>query len=79
MYNTDVSQLCVFVRIVEDFEIWYEFLTILPFKERTTGSIVSEIPMNKLISAPTDGAPAMLGERNECIALPWKSGLFVYL
>lgn len=76
----DVAQLCVFIRMVfEDMSAKEELLTILPLKGHTRGEdifnafmgFVSEtkLPLFKLISITTDGAPAMMGRNSGFIAL----------
>ncbi|CAL9685305.1 unnamed protein product [Knipowitschia caucasica] len=76
----DVSQLCVFIRMVfEDMSAKEELLSILPMKGHTRGEdifnafmeLVTKIklPLFKLISMTTDGAPAMTGRTNGFIAL----------
>jgi len=78
--NSDMSQLSIFVRFVfSDSTVKEEYLKILPVKERTRGEdiynvlkefIISEnIPLKKLVSITTDGAPSMVGYERGCLAL----------
>ena len=68
----DVAQLCVFVRMVfDDLSVKEELLTILPLKGHMRGTDIfqvlmafvnkSQLPLFKLVSITTDGAPAMVG------------------
>ena len=68
----DVAQLCVFIRMVfGDMTAKEELLTILPLKGHTRGSDIfdtfmefvskSNLPLFKLTSITTDGAPSMVG------------------
>jgi hypothetical protein len=67
----DVAQLCLFVRYYLDNKYNEQLLTVLPLTERTTGEDLytalkaylqnQEIPMEKIISVATDGAPSMVG------------------
>nr|XP_055065219.1 general transcription factor II-I repeat domain-containing protein 2A-like [Misgurnus anguillicaudatus] len=83
----DVAQLCVFIRMVfVDMSAKEELLTILPLKGHTRGEgifnafmgFVSEtkLPLFKLISITTDGAPAMMGRTSGFIALCKESESF---
>lgn len=76
----DVAQLCVFIRMVfDDMSANEELLTILPLKAHTRGEDIfnafmgfvteTKLPLFKLISITTDGAPAMIGRTNGFIAL----------
>lgn len=73
--NMDIAQLSVFVRFfLNGCGFTEQLLTVLPLEDKTTGekiynSITSflrkhEIPMEKIISVSTDGAPAMSGAVN---------------
>ncbi|KAJ4927678.1 hypothetical protein JOQ06_015481, partial [Pogonophryne albipinna] len=77
---TDTAQLGVFVRMVfTDFTVKEAFLALIPLKERTRGEDVYKafkdyvreykIPIHKIVSFTTDGAPAMLGVRSGFVAL----------
>lgn len=77
---TDTAQLAVFVRMVfSDFTIKEDFLVLIPMKERTRGEDVynafkdfvleKKIPIQKLVSITTDGAPAMRGVHSGFCAL----------
>ena len=82
----DTAQLCIFARIVKGLEVCDELLALLPLKGRTTGEVVSDaiieflqkwdLPLDKLISVTTDGAPSMLARYKGCTAVLRKSGLF---
>ncbi|KAJ4922048.1 hypothetical protein JOQ06_021512 [Pogonophryne albipinna] len=76
---SDTAQLCVFIRMVfTDMTAKEELLTILPMKEHTRGEDIfrtfknfvdkTKLPMSKLSSITTDGAPAMVGRCNGFIA-----------
>lgn len=77
---TDTAQLSVFVRMVfTDFTVKEDFLALIPLKERTRGEDVYnafkdfvreyKIPIHKIVSLTTDGAPAMIGVRSGFVAL----------
>ncbi|RXN37666.1 general transcription factor II-I repeat domain-containing 2A-like protein [Labeo rohita] len=83
----DVAQLCVFIRMVfGDMGAKEELLTILPLKGHTRGEDIfqafmefvnkTQLPLFKLISITTDGAPAMVGRTNGFIALCKQSEYF---
>lgn len=83
----DVAQLCVFIRMVfEDMSAREELLTMLPLKGQTRGEDIfnafmtfareTKLPLFKLISITTDGAPAMIGRTNGFIALCKQSESF---
>uniref|UniRef100_A0AAV2MK93 Uncharacterized protein n=1 Tax=Knipowitschia caucasica TaxID=637954 RepID=A0AAV2MK93_KNICA len=76
---SDTAQLAVFVRMVfEDFSTKEEFLTLLPLKTTTRGVDIynvvkgyfvdKKVPIEKLVSITTDGAPAMTGRHSGFIA-----------
>ena len=76
----DVAQLCVFIRMVfGDMTAKEELLTILPLKGHTRGSDIfdtfmefvskSNLPLFKLTSITTDGAPSMVGRTAGFVAL----------
>lgn len=76
---SDTAQLCVFIRMVfKDMTAREELLTLLPMKEHTRGEDIfcsfkdfvdkTQLPMSKLVSITTDGAPAMVGRSNGFIA-----------
>jgi hypothetical protein len=69
----DVSQLSIFIRgISKDFEVIEELLEISPIFGQTRGTDIYdnlkyvlneyELPLNKLVSVTTDGAPSMVGK-----------------
>lgn len=69
---TDIAQLMIFIRMVfKDYSSKEELLKIIPLHGRTTGGDIfaafdnfvteSQLPLYKLISVTTDGAPAMVG------------------
>ena len=83
----DVAQLCIFIRMVfEDMSAKEELLTILPLKGTTRGEDIfntfmefaneSQLPLHKLISITTDGAPSMIGRNNGFVSLCKKSDAF---
>lgn len=76
----DTSQLCIFIRLVfKDMSTKEELLKILPLKGKTRGEEIfqnfsdivhrTELPLSKLVSVTTDGAPAMAGRITVFIAL----------
>ncbi|XP_068121767.1 general transcription factor II-I repeat domain-containing protein 2A-like [Hyperolius riggenbachi] len=76
---TDTAQLCIFNRMgFTDMNAKEELLTILSMKERTRGEDIFQafkqfiekmrLPVCKLVSITTDGAPAMIGRVNGFIA-----------
>lgn len=83
----DVAQLCVFIRMVfGDMSAKEELLTILPLKGHTRGKDIfntfmdfvkkNKMPLFKLISITTDGAPATVGCTSGFIALCKQSESF---
>ena len=77
--SSDTAQLAVFIRMVfDDFSTKEEFLTLLPLKTTTRGVdiynavkdyfVEKKIPVEKLVSVTTDGAPAMTGCHSGFIA-----------
>lgn len=75
----DTSQMCIFIRMVfSDITAKEELLTVLPMKEHTRGEDIFQsfknfiekiqLPVYKLVSITTDGAPAMVGRVNGFIA-----------
>uniref|UniRef100_A0AAQ4S2T7 HAT C-terminal dimerisation domain-containing protein n=1 Tax=Gasterosteus aculeatus aculeatus TaxID=481459 RepID=A0AAQ4S2T7_GASAC len=76
---SDTAQMCVFIRMVfSDMTAREELLTLLPMKEKTRGEDIflsfknfiekTQLPVYKLVSITTDGAPAMIGHLNGFIA-----------
>lgn len=76
----DTSQLCIFIRMVfKDMSVKEELLTILPLKKKTRGEDVycafkkyieeKKIPIYKVVSMTTDGAPSMTGKINGFLAM----------
>lgn len=76
---SDTAQLCIFIRMVfTDMSTREELLTILPMKEHTRGEDIfqsfknfikkTQLPVYKMVSITTDGAPAMVGRSNGFIA-----------
>ena len=70
--SASTAQLMIFIRIVfDDFSTKKELLTLLPLKATTRGVdiytalknffVEKKVPLNKLTSITTDGAPAMTG------------------
>lgn len=83
----DMAQLCVFIRMVfEDMSTKEELLTILPLKGHTRVEDIfnafmgfvsrTKLPLFKLISITTDGAPSMVGRTSGFIALCKESESF---
>ena len=78
--SVDIAQLCVFIRMMfENMTAKEELLCMLPLKGHTRGEDTfqafmnfankTKLPLIKLISITTDGAPAMVGSSNGFIAL----------
>ncbi|XP_060836051.1 general transcription factor II-I repeat domain-containing protein 2B-like [Rhopalosiphum padi] len=76
----DKPQLAIFVRYVtSDVDVKEELLDLISLKETTRGIDIkialdetlqkAEIPLNKIISISTDGAPSMVGCKNGLIGL----------
>ncbi|KAI9999434.1 hypothetical protein NQD34_018211 [Periophthalmus magnuspinnatus] len=76
---SDTAQLCVFIRMVfSDMTAKEELLTLLSMTEHTRGEDIfqsfknfiekTQLPVCKLVSVTTDGAPAMVGRSNGFIA-----------
>ncbi len=76
----DTSQLSVFVRMVfSDDSVKEDFLVLLPLKGKTRGADVYQVfksfvdkvslPLQKLVSVTTDGAPSMIGSNVGFVAL----------
>uniref|UniRef100_A0A087XSU0 Uncharacterized protein n=1 Tax=Poecilia formosa TaxID=48698 RepID=A0A087XSU0_POEFO len=76
---SDTAQLCIFIRMVfTDMNAREELLTVLPMKEHTRGEDIfqsfknfiekTQLPVFKLVSITTDGAPAMVCCLNGFIA-----------
>lgn len=75
---SDTAQLCIFIRMVfTNMIAKEELLTVLPMKEHTRGEDIfqsfknfekTQLPVCKLVSITTDGAPAMVGRSNGFIA-----------
>uniref|UniRef100_A0A669C9P0 HAT C-terminal dimerisation domain-containing protein n=1 Tax=Oreochromis niloticus TaxID=8128 RepID=A0A669C9P0_ORENI len=76
---SDTAQVCIFIRMVfTDITAKEELLTVLPMKEQTRGEDIfqsfknfiekTQLPVYKLVSITTDGAPAMVGRLNGVIA-----------
>ncbi|KAJ8346731.1 hypothetical protein SKAU_G00281320 [Synaphobranchus kaupii] len=77
--NTSTAQLMIFIRMVfDDFSTKEELLTLLPLKTTTRGIdiynavksyfVEKKVPLEKLVSVTTDGAPAMTGRHAGFIA-----------
>ncbi|XP_045465147.1 general transcription factor II-I repeat domain-containing protein 2A-like isoform X1 [Harmonia axyridis] len=77
---TDTAQLCIFIRMVfSDMSAKEEFLTMIPLKGKTRGEDIYDVffnfvkyyklPIYKLVCITTDGAPAMIGNKNGFVAL----------
>lgn len=76
----DISQLIIFIRMIFiDFSTKEELLTIIPLKGKTRGEDIfssfktflnnTQLPLFKLVSITSDGAPAMVGRYNGFINL----------
>lgn len=76
---SDTAQMCIFIRMVfTDMTAKEELLTVLPMREHTRGEDIfqscknfiekTQLPLCKLVSITTDGAPAMVGRLNGFIA-----------
>lgn len=82
----DVAQLCDFIRITfVHMSAKEEHLSILPLKGHTREDIFDackefvnkrNLPLFKIISVTTDGAPAMTGHTSEFLALCKQTELF---
>lgn len=79
MDSSSTAQLMVFIRMVfNDFSTKEELLTLIPLRETTRGVdiynemkaffVEKKVPLEKLVSVTTDGAPAMIGFRAGFIA-----------
>ena len=77
--SASTAQLMIFIRMVfDDFSTKEELLTLLPLKATTRGVdiytavknffVEKKVPLNKLASITTDGAPAMTGRHAGFIA-----------
>ncbi|CAI5638895.1 unnamed protein product [Oreochromis niloticus] len=77
--SSSTAQLMVFIRMVFDgFSTKEELLTLLPLKTTTKGIDIynavkeffakKKVPLEKLVSVTTDGAPAMIGRHTGFIA-----------
>lgn len=84
---TNISQLAICVKMVfSDFTTKEEFLKVLPLKGSTRGEDIFstfkkyitdvKLPVQKLSSITTDGAPAMTGKKKGFIALCRQDSLF---
>ncbi|KFM77003.1 General transcription factor II-I repeat domain-containing protein 2, partial [Stegodyphus mimosarum] len=84
---TNISQLAICVKMVfSDFTTKEEFLKVLPLKESTREEDIFstfkkyitdvKLPVQKLLSVTTDGAPAMTGKKKGFIALCRQNSLF---
>jgi hypothetical protein len=70
--NTDVAQLCVYVRFFNGKCFREEMLALIPLANYTTGEVISEkikfffqengLDLTKICLLATDGAPSMLGK-----------------
>ncbi len=76
---SDTAQLCIYIRMVfSDITAKEELLTMLPMKEHMRGEDMfqlfknfvekTQLPLYKLVSITTGGAPAMVGRVNGFIA-----------
>ncbi|KAM4555068.1 general transcription factor II-I repeat domain-containing protein 2-like [Odontesthes bonariensis] len=76
---SDTAQVCIYIRLVlSDMSAKEELLTVLPMKEHARGQDIfqafknfiekTQLPVYKLVSITTDGAPAMVGRVNGFIA-----------
>ena len=70
----DTAQLSIFARYYLDGEFCEDLLTVISLEGRTTGGIIfnefqkfmqeHDLPLKKITSVATDGAPAMVGRHN---------------
>ncbi|XP_029657345.1 general transcription factor II-I repeat domain-containing protein 2-like [Octopus sinensis] len=76
----DTSQLVIFVRgITETYQIFEEFVKVIPIMGTVTGTDVFlhlmqlltelNLPLSKLVGITTDGAPSMVGNKKGTITL----------
>lgn len=76
---SDTAQVCVYIPMVfSDMTAKEELLTVIPLKEHARGEDIflsfknfienTQLPLYKLVSITTDGAPAMVGRVNGFIA-----------
>uniref|UniRef100_UPI003AB06FCF zinc finger BED domain-containing protein 5-like n=1 Tax=Centroberyx gerrardi TaxID=166262 RepID=UPI003AB06FCF len=76
--NTDISQLCVFVRYFDGKDFKEELLALIPLEDNTTGDIVfgkleelfkkHGLSLEKVNLVVTDGAPAMVGKNRGLVS-----------
>uniref|UniRef100_UPI00358F329E general transcription factor II-I repeat domain-containing protein 2A-like n=1 Tax=Myxine glutinosa TaxID=7769 RepID=UPI00358F329E len=76
--NTDVAQLCVYVRYVDGKVFREELLSLIPLEGHTTGDIIftkleelfrlHSLSFEKINLIVTDGAPAMVGKRRGLVS-----------
>ncbi|XP_061589548.1 SCAN domain-containing protein 3-like [Cololabis saira] len=76
--NTDVSQMCVYVRYFDGKEFREELLSLIPLEGNTTGEIIfnkleevfrlHSLSFEKINLIVTDGAPAMLGKHRGLVS-----------
>nr|XP_023701213.1 SCAN domain-containing protein 3-like [Paramormyrops kingsleyae] len=76
--NTDISQLCVFVRYFDGKDFREEQLALLPLEDNTTADIIfgkledffksHGLPLDKINLTVTDGAPAMIGKNKGLVS-----------
>ncbi|XP_075423872.1 general transcription factor II-I repeat domain-containing protein 2-like [Ascaphus truei] len=84
-----VAQLAVFLRPCDtDFKIFEELLELVPMRDTTTGQDIFDcvyellqkynLPLSKITSVATDGAPSMTGKTNGFVALLRKKQSEIY-
>lgn len=84
---TGTAQLIIITRMsFEDYSVKEEMLCLLPLKEKTRGEDIylvfknfvleRKLPLHKLSSITTDGAPAMIGKNKGFVRLCTKDELF---
>ncbi|XP_054863295.1 zinc finger BED domain-containing protein 5-like [Amphiprion ocellaris] len=76
--NTDISQLCVFVRYFDGKDFREELLALLPLEDNTTADIIfgkledffksHGLSLDKINLTVTDGAPAMIGKNKGLVS-----------
>ncbi|KAM8729080.1 protein FAM200A-like [Acanthopagrus schlegelii] len=76
--NTDISQLCVFVRFFDGKDFREELLALLPLEDNTTADIIfgkledffksHGLSFDKINLIVTDGAPAMIGKNKGLVS-----------
>ena len=76
--NTDISQMCIFIRHFDGKDFKEELLALIPLEGLTTGAIIfgtleelfqkHGLSFEKVNLAVTDGAPAMIGRNRGLVS-----------